>query len=657
MELSLDRAGNEIRVSARGSRSEQTQARPLGAEQDAVAMLRFAASVQQAAERSKPLGPALLDEARAAQRALLAGEIEPLLSRLRAEAGGALLLRLIVHDPELQAVPWEALCKPGEALGFWGSSPDLLPVRSVTSSEPWQPREVRGAVRVLAVAPTGGGGLAILEGALAERIASGEVEWLDPIEGPAARAPRLFDRLRRDPVPHVLHFLGHGEIDKGVPMLRLADDDGKETWLPVELLAQQLKAGCRGVLRLVVLEACEGAKPSAFASAAEILARAGTDAVVAHLWPVMADVARTFSGQLYRALASGERGRGDIAMAMNEARRAILGAFEASAEALSPVLYLRGPDGMIFDFKGRKVAPPGPRPSVPTGSGAIDPVLARLLAEPFSLLVGDQGREERATLDGLADRLGKALAKAEDPVPPGLPLSALAQRFTFRRGADELGKEFQRASRAGEAVPPLLTALARFARGGVHTTLLRNPLLEETLAEHLPSQRIHVLQPGDAGPALLCREPGEDWKEPREAPTTLDLDRELLVLRLYRGVTTEQVFTPPLLTEDDYLFAPRELEAALPSHLSYEILRAIHTRPALLVGLSLLSWDHRVLLHRLFGHRPLPFGSVVLLDPESRERAFWERGTGLPGKSAVTVVEAHREDLCAALASLAGGEQ
>src|SRR6185436_2182409 len=102
--------------------------------------------------------------------------------------------------------------------------------------------------------------------------------------------------------------------------IRLADnDDGDESWLPIELLAQQLKASLRGFLRLIVLECCEGARPSAFASAAEILARAGADAVVAHLWPVKADVARACSEQLYRSLAGKDRGAGDIAIGMNEA--------------------------------------------------------------------------------------------------------------------------------------------------------------------------------------------------------------------------------------------------------------------------------------------------------------------------------------------------
>lgn len=93
----------------------------------------------------------------------------------------------------------------------------------------------------------------------------------------------------------------------------------------MELLAQQLKASLRGLLRLIVLEACEGARPGPFASAAETLVRAGADAV-AHLWPVKADVARACSAELYRARlspcssASRERAR-DEALARDRLER------------------------------------------------------------------------------------------------------------------------------------------------------------------------------------------------------------------------------------------------------------------------------------------------------------------------------------------------
>src|SRR5262249_59885611 len=94
-------------------------------------------------------------------------------------------------------------------------------------------------------------------------------------------------------------------------------------------------------LRLVILEACEGAKAGAFGSAAEILAKAGADAVVAHLWPVKTDVARVCSTEIYRALTGAERGAGDIGASVAAARRTLLA---ESAEAFSPILCLRAAD-------------------------------------------------------------------------------------------------------------------------------------------------------------------------------------------------------------------------------------------------------------------------------------------------------------------------
>nr|MCU0687110.1 CHAT domain-containing protein [Polyangiaceae bacterium] len=449
LEISLDRVGDEVRVSARGSQGQRTDVRPLGGGFDVPALRGYAASVREAARRGEALSPELLGQGRALHRALLEGEVGELHSELRGRldqaAAGRLVVRLVVHDDELKAVPWEAACKPGEALGFWGSAPDLLPVRGVVSLEPWLSREVRGAVRVLAVAPAGGAALATLHDALTDRIDAGEIEWLEPVGGARAQVKYLFDRLRREPLPHVLHFLGHGGIDsKGRPVLRLADDDDdEERWLPVESLAQHLEAHLRGVLRLVVLEACEGARPSAFASAAEILARKGADAVLAHLWPVKAEMARSCSRELYGALAGAHPGSGDVALALNEARRVMLALSDTRAEAFSPVLYLRAPDGKLFDFKDRRVARPPIVAPAPAAAGALDPDFVRLLGKPFSLVLGDRLKDERAALTGFRQKLHEGLAENADPAPQGLSMGALAQRFEFRRSPDDLEGVFQ----------------------------------------------------------------------------------------------------------------------------------------------------------------------------------------------------------------------
>ncbi|WP_437682076.1 CHAT domain-containing protein [Sorangium sp. So ce131] len=657
MELVLDRAGGDVRASARGSRGEQTAPHPLGPELGAEQLGSFSVAVREAAARGRPLG-ARVETAQALHRAVLRDGIDDLRARLGEAAGGPLLVRLVIHDPGLQEAPWEALAAPGEAMRFWGTSPDLLPVRGVATAEPWQPREVRGAVRVLAIAPSGGAALARLKEALAGPIAAGEVEWLAPIEGDAVRLPWLFDRLRCEPIPHVLHVLGHGGMQDGVPVLRLADEHGEERWLPVELLAQQLRASFRSFLRLVVLEACEGARPSVFASAAEVLARAGADAVVAHLWPIQADVARACSAQLYRALAGAELGKGDVALALNEARRAVLGAFDGSAEAFSPVVYLRGPNGVLFDFKGRKVAPPARPAVVSDAARAVDPGLMRTVSRPFSLLLGDRWKADRAALDGFRNKLRTEIAKVSEPPPPGLPMSALTQLYALRRGADKLGAEFQRVFRVGAEAPPVIKALARALGPGVHTTLLRSPLLEISLAEQQPERTIHVIQPDEESTLVLRRAAGGDWEAREAPPASVDLEREIVLLRLYRGYTPEQIFTRPLLTEDDYLLGFRELESALPRDLADEILSTLNSRPALIAGMSLTTWHHRMLLHRLFGRRPVPRGSMALIEPDDAERELWEKGVSLPGRAGVGVVAASDGDVAAWLGALveSGGD-
>ncbi len=358
LEIEIDRAGPELRISARGSRDERPAPHRFG--EDA-ALQAFAAGIGAAASRGRPASASLAN-ARLLYRALFDGGTEQLRARLTEAAGGApLLLRLLVREPALQSIPWEALCAPDSAMGFLGTSPELLPVRGVTSADPWEPGAVRGALRVLAVSPEGNEVTGTLRDALSERITRGEVEWMEPLVGERTEVRSLFQALRREPAPHVLHFLGHGDVKDGVPALLVGDDEQEETWLPVELLAQQLAPAFRGPLRLVVLEACEGARPSAFASAAEALARAGAAAVVAHLWPVRASTARLCSEQLYRALTGHHDRRGDIAASLNEARRAVLGVLDSSAEAFSPVLYLRGTTGRLFDF-GEREAPLGSVP-------------------------------------------------------------------------------------------------------------------------------------------------------------------------------------------------------------------------------------------------------------------------------------------------------
>jgi len=276
LEIDVEANGEEVRVGGRGSRGERPSARTLAPDQGLDALQTFANKVGRAVRAGKALDPLLIEAAQAIHGEVFKGDLRDVIVRMsEATKEGRLLVRLFIHDRSLQAVPWEALCRAGTTEGFLGTDPKMLVARGVSSPDPWQPREVRGAVRVLAIAPgSDERALIALREALGPSIDAGEVEWLDPIAGPEISPRALYDRLRRGKTPHIVHFLGHGGIDmSGRPSLRMADDeDGEEVWITAEALARELSASFCEDLRLVILEACEGAKAGALGSAAEIVA-------------------------------------------------------------------------------------------------------------------------------------------------------------------------------------------------------------------------------------------------------------------------------------------------------------------------------------------------------------------------------------------------
>ncbi len=658
-ELQISKDGPDLRIKARGPDNRETEARPLGGGFDLAAVVRFGDAVERAVKQGRPLPDDVRETARALGGAILDGKIAEMRSRLAEIAKGPLLVRLNVADRDLQAIPWEAVAFPNQSFGFWATSPDVFPVRPVASDEPWQPREIRGPLRILAIAPTDTASLPNLQAALAERITAGEVEWLEPIVGEAARAKYLFERLRRKPPPHILHFLGHGTVRNNIPELRVGDEDGEEKWIPVELIAQEIRSNFQGDLRAIILEACEGATPSAFASAAEILVQAGADAVVAHLWPVRADVARTCSEQLYRALTEPYRAMGDISRALNEARRSLFVTYDNTAQVFSPVLYLRGLDGEIFDFKARKLAPIAitqqtDAPAAPpiTPSTTIPPALAQLLAKPFSLILGDLGRAEHNAFMVLRDKLVKDLTKDSIQVTMETPFSKITQIYSFLRGREKLANEFQKSLKSGGmTAPPIIPAVASQLGPGVHITLLRNPWLEVAAAEKHPNRTLYVIQPGEKAVVTYVRQPGNEWEESTESLASFDPDEDIVLLRLFRGYTPDNIFAPPLLTEDDYLNGLTDFESILSRDLANAVTSTLKHRPALFLGISLHAWHHRMLLQRTFP-RGIPQESLAIIDAKNAERIFWETGAGLPGKGeGVNAVEVSVEALDAMMHS------
>ena len=655
IEIEIERDNQAIRVSARGSRGERVTPFDL-APINLGRLTGLASGVRRAVSAGQALPEHVVTSARELHAAFFRDQLRDLIVRL-GEAARAqdrrLLLRLMVRDGELQRFPWEVMCRPETARDFVGCLPDMHVVRGVNSTEPHETREIRRAVRLLAISPLGEEEkLATLKSALHEPISEGALQWLDPIAGEQASGPRLFERLRRVEAPHIIHWIGHGGTDdRQNPCLYLVEDaSGESSFLLAETLAQELRTSLGAELRLIVLEACSGARPGVFASAAEILARDGADAVLAHLWPVKAEVARDLSAAFYRTLTGTRDGMGDVAASLHATRRTFI---ERSAEVFSPVLYLRGADSRILDFKKRRLVAP-----VATGASAIgeevDPALVNVLRAPFSLVLGG----DAAALPGhtaLAQDLLHELGKAGDKELGRLDLSALAQRFYLRHGKGKLSRLFQKTvgTTVEIPIPPFVRAIAGALRPGAHTTLLWLPFLEQAIAERHPMSTIYVVQPAAPGSGearlVLVRHPGRlEWQEEDEPPPDVDLTRDFMILRLYGGYSPEAqpVLTTPQLTEDDHIQGLLDLRDLFPPDWECQFVGWLRAHPLLCAGISLLEWRHRMLLRWLLDQRPPSRVSVAVVNPANNEKDIWDRGAGgLFGQGTVRAVAMALPDL------------
>ncbi len=170
----------------------------------------------------------------------------------------------------------------------------------------------------------------------------------------------LQHRLRRESY-HIFHFIGHGEFDQALQegVLILESENKRGHKVDSQFLGMLLHD--HESLRVAILNACEGARTSRtdpFSGSAQSLVQQGIPAVIAMQFEIANDVAGRFAHEFYGALADGY----PIDASLTEARKSIFAAGR-EVEWGTPVLYLRAPDGRIFDIDSS--APPA-RSAVPT---------------------------------------------------------------------------------------------------------------------------------------------------------------------------------------------------------------------------------------------------------------------------------------------------
>jgi hypothetical protein len=271
----------------------------------------------------------------------------------REDAGLRVRLRL---PGALANIPWEYLYDAEH--GFLGLDPETTLVRYLELPTRPRPFRISPPLRILAMisAPSDVPELEAeeewskLNDTLGDLRDRGMVQ-VDLLQGGTLAALQRPLRLSEY---HVLHFIGHGGYDENAQDGALAlEGANRETRLVTGRDLGMMIRDHRS-LRLVVLNACEGARSAPddpFGGVAQALVRQGIPAVIAMQFEISDPAALVFSQSFYQAIADGL----PVDVAAVEARRTMF-AEGNEVEWATPVLYLRSPDGRVF-ARGR-ISPP-----------------------------------------------------------------------------------------------------------------------------------------------------------------------------------------------------------------------------------------------------------------------------------------------------------
>jgi hypothetical protein len=303
---------------------------------------------------------ALTPEAKAVQEfgrllfnALMVGEVRDTYAQSQVLARGqdkGLRLKMRIDPPELAGLPWEFLYDSREAEYICLSRNTPL-VRYIDVPLSVSPLETKLPLRILGMVASPADQVPLkvaaekkrVNDALARLIENGQVElvWLD-----GGTWQDLFNAMDSGPW-HIFHFIGHGGYDRvndeGTVLFE-GPDGGSDPMRATQLA--RLLADHEN-MRLVVMNSCEGARggrEDLFSSTASILVRRGIPAVLAMQYEISDAAAIAFSNFFYRALAEGT----PVDAAVNGARVAMSLQLRDTLEWVTPVLYLRSPDGVIF---------------------------------------------------------------------------------------------------------------------------------------------------------------------------------------------------------------------------------------------------------------------------------------------------------------------
>lgn len=259
-----------------------------------------------------------------------------------------LRLKLRTLD-DVALLPWELLYDPRD--DYLALTPRISLVRYLEAAVPIRPIGIEGPLRILLIAGAPDGlDLSTEIRSVREALRELQEKKLVVVESlERATIDSLLTTIRSTPF-HIVHFMGHSAAPgPDLPaQLFFADESGGSQAIEIDSLWRVLRRAEQ--LRLIWLNSCssavgqDGALVGPLTSAAARFVTSGVPAVIANQLRISDSAAIILAQSFYTNLAQGL----PVDVALAEARMRVSVRALKSLEWATPVLYMRAPDGVLF---------------------------------------------------------------------------------------------------------------------------------------------------------------------------------------------------------------------------------------------------------------------------------------------------------------------
>ncbi|ODS40402.1 hypothetical protein BEH94_01655 [Candidatus Altiarchaeales archaeon WOR_SM1_SCG] len=265
-----------------------------------------------------------------------------------------LRIKLIINSPEVSKLPWEFLHDGNEFISNSTETPVVrcLPDGMVHSV----PLETTLPLKILVVLSEP---LDLIKHGMNDlnlkKVRNGISSELKPLMDEGKVEVKFLEDATLENIRHnledgyhILHFFGHGGVEKyNLPVLVLENDMGNVKDVAIKEFKSSIKHGQN--LKFVIFHSCETAKISrdALFSAAQEISK-DIPAVIGMQYTVTLAGANKFFEDFYHSLANGS----PVECAVSKGRHAVIDNYRTGRRDWgTPVLFLHSENGEIFDVK------------------------------------------------------------------------------------------------------------------------------------------------------------------------------------------------------------------------------------------------------------------------------------------------------------------